>query len=236
MKPTISVITVTYNALEDLKKTLESIDHQQYTDMECIVVDGGSYDGTVAFLQSFQSHHPMKWISEPDKGIYDAMNKGMKMATGNYCIYMNAADTFVSDQTLTDVATQGMTADVVYGDILKQGKLKESLSPRNCHKMYYCHQSAFTRTECLQQFPFDIQHKMSADFKQSKQLFLAGKTFQHIPVIVCNYDTNGISNRKRSDGLMDNIKVIHEVDNFKEQIRLLPRLYFTYLLCLLRGK
>ena len=232
----ISVITVTYNALPALKKTLQSIFAQTYSHIETIVVDGASTDGTADYLSKLTPSTAFQYISEPDKGIYDAMNKGVSMAHGDYCLFLNAADTFATPQVLAAVVAQGLTEDVVYGDIIKQGNVKEAQEPHNSHKMYYCHQAVFTRTQCLRDFPFDLHHPMSADFKQSKQLFLAGKTFRHIPVIITNYDTTGVSNTHRSDGLRDNIRVIREVDTFCEQLRLLPRLCFTYCMCKVRGK
>ena len=232
----ISVITVTYNALPALKKTLQSIWEQTYPKVECIVVDGASTDGTPQYLTDLKPPVPLFYSSEPDQGIYDAMNKGVRMAHGEYCIFMNAADTFAGSHVLAEVVTQRMTDDVVYGDILKQDKIKQAAEPQNSHKMYYCHQAAFTRTQCLRDFPFDIIHRMSADFKQSKQLFLAGKSFKHIPVVITVYDTTGVSNTRRSAGLLDNVKVIREVDSWNEQIRLPPRLLFTYISCILRGK
>ena len=232
----ISVITVTYNALPALKKTLQSIFEQTYSYIEIIVVDGASTGGTTEFLSALTPSSSFQYISEPDEGIYDAMNKGVRMASGEYCIFMNAADTFATPQVLADVIEHGLNADVVYGDILKQGIVKVAQEPHNSHKMYYCHQAVFTRTSCLREFPFDLHHPMSADFKQSKQLFLSGKTFSHIPIVITNYDTSGISNTHRSDGLMDNILVIRGVDTFTEQCRLLPRLFFTYCICKIRGK
>ena len=232
----ISIITVTYNALPALKKTLQSIFAQTVHQVEIIVVDGASRDGTPEYLSALTPSSSFHFISEPDKGIYDAMNKGVRMASGEYCIFMNAADTFATPQVLADVIEQGLNADVVYGDILKQGIVKVAQEPHNSHKMYYCHQAVFTRTSCLLEFPFDLHHPMSADFKQSKQLYLAGKTFRHIPVVITDYDTSGVSNTHRSDGLMDNIRVIREVDTFLEQLRLLPRLCFTYCMCKVRGK
>lgn len=232
----ISVITVTYNALPALKKTLQSVWEQTYPQVECIVVDGASTDGTPQYLADLKPTIPLIYTSAPDQGIYDAMNKGIAMAHGEYCIFMNAADTFVGPQALEEVVAQGMVDDVVYGDILKEGNIKPAAKPQNSHKMYYCHQAVFTRTQCLRDFPFDTSHKMSADFKQSKQLFLAGKSFRHIPIVVTDYDTTGISNTRRSNGLLDNIKVIRETDSWKEQVRLLPRLLFSYISCKFRGK
>lgn len=232
----ISVITVTYNALPALKQTLQSVWAQTYPEVECIVVDGASTDGTPQYLAGLKPTIPLIYTSAPDHGIYDAMNKGIAMAHGEYCIFMNAADTFVGPQALEEVVAQGMADDVVYGDILKEGNIKHAATPRNSHKMYYCHQAVFTRTQCLRDYPFDISHTMSADFKQAKQLFLAGKSFKHIPVVITAYDTTGISNIRRSKGLLDNIKVIHETDSWKDQLRFLPRLLFTYISCKLRGR
>ena len=85
-------------------------------------------------------------------------------------------------------------------------------------------------------FPFDIRYRMSADFKQTKQLFLNGNSFLKLDMPVAIFDTSGVSNTNRSAGLWENMSVICEVDGFLDKIRLLPRLYFTYLMCRLRGK
>ena len=102
--------------------------------------------------------------------------------------------------------------------------------------MPFCHQSSLTRTSCLRQQPFDISHRMSADLKFFKQLLLAGHQFQQVPFPIAVFDTTGVSNARRSAGLADNIRVIREVDNWRDRLRLLPRLYFVYLLCRLKGK
>lgn len=288
-QPLITVITVAFNALEALKETAQSTWMQDYPNLEYIIVDGASKDGTKEWLREIEgteksgnngspgiSEHqnteaskyrnteaskprnieisnpqntktperkliaascPVRWISEPDKGIYDAMNKGAAMAKGEYCIFMNAGDTFVNEHVVSQLFAQAKAeADVIYGDIMKNGQLKGSLSPRNCHKMFYCHQAVFTRTACLREIPFDIKHRYSADFKQAKQLFLAGKNFQYINMPVANFDTQGVSNVHRSRGLWDNVKVVCEVDKFADKMRFLPHLVFPWLMCKLRGK
>lgn len=232
----ISVITVTFNAAQALKMTIDSVLAQDYRNIEYIIIDGASTDSSQQIAEAYAKEGKLLWQSEPDKGIYDAMNKGVKKATGDYCIFMNAGDTFASPTVITQLISKGMDADVIYGDIIKDGNIKRSLSPRNCHKMFYCHQSVFVRTALLRAFPFDIKHKMSADFKQAKQLFLAKKTFKQTDVVVANFDTNGVSNTQRSRGLYDNMSIVWEVDNVYDKIRLLPRLFFTYLMCRLRGK
>ncbi len=249
-KPLITIVTVAFNALDALKQTARSVWEQDYPNTEYIIVDGASTDGTREWLESQQVNEStsclVRWISEPDKGIYDAMNKGVAMANGEYCIFMNAGDTFVDEHVISKIFGEvekriegghsSSMPDVVYGDIMKDGQLKGSLSPRNCHKMFYCHQSVFTRTRCLREFPFDIKHRYSADFKQAKQMYLAGKAFQHISMPVANFDTHGVSNTQRSKGLWDNVKVVCEVDGFADKMRFLPHLLFPWFMCKLRGK
>ncbi len=231
----ITVVTVAYNAVAALRLTAQNVLAQNYPHLEYIIVDGGSSDGTVDYLQSLPQERVI-WVSEPDNGIYDAMNKAIRMATGEYCIFMNAGDRFAATDTLIQVVRLMDGSDVVYGDITKNEKIKRAISPRNCHKMYYCHQAVFTRTTCLREYPFDTSHRFSADFKQAKLLFLAGKSFQQLPITVANFDTQGISNTQRSRGLWDNILVVREVDSLIERLRLLPRLFITWAVCRMRGK
>lgn len=232
----ITVITVTFNAREALERTIQSVIRQDYSALEYIIIDGGSQDGSLELIKQY-SPQLAHWTSEPDRGIYDAMNKGIACAQGEYCIFMNAGDTFTDEHVVSRVFSElHPAADVIYGDILKNGRLKISLSPRNCHKMFYCHQSAFTSTACLLAFPFDTAHRYSADFKQAKQLILAGKRFRHLPVAVAHFDTHGVSNTQRSKGLWDNVKVVCETDSFVDKCRFLPHLLWPWLMCKLRGK
>lgn len=232
----ITVITVTFNAREALERTIQSVIRQDYSALEYIIIDGGSQDGSLELINQY-SPQLAHWTSEPDRGIYDAMNKGIACAQGEYCIFMNAGDTFTDEHVVSRVFSElHPAADVIYGDILKNGRLKKSLSPRNCHKMFYCHQSAFTSTACLLDFPFDTAHRYSADFKQAKQLILAGKRFRHLPVAVAHFDTHGVSNTQRSKGLWDNVKVVCETDRFADRCRFLPHLLLPWLVCKVRGK
>ena len=212
----ITVITVTFNAREALERTIQSVIRQDYSALEYIIIDGGSQDGSLELIKQY-SPQLAHWTSEPDRGIYDAMNKGIACAQGEYCIFMNAGDTFTDEHVVSRVFSElHPAADVIYGDILKNGRLKISLSPRN--------------------FPFDITHRYSADFKQAKQMFLSGLTFLHVPVAVANFDTHGVSNTQRSRALWDNVRVVCEVDKWTERVRLLPHLLFPWIVCKLRGK
>lgn len=231
----VTIITVCRNHAQLLERTIQSVESQTWQDKEYLVIDGASTDETMEVIQRHQASIT-RWVSEPDQGIYDAMNKGVRMAQGEWVIFMNAGDTFASDDTLRGVFGSPQDADVIYGDVIKGGRVKKAEAPHNAHRMFFCHQSAFVRTSCLRAFPFDTTHRMSADFKQIKQLYLSGKTFKQLDFPVANFDTQGVSNTSRSMGLYDNIRVIRETDCLVDQIRLLPRLYFTYLLCKMRGK
>lgn len=231
----VTIITVCRNHAQELERTIRSVESQTWQEREYLVIDGASTDDTLDVIKAHETSIT-RWISEPDQGIYDAMNKGVRMARGEWVIFMNAGDTFASDDTLQRVFGSPQNADVIYGDVIKGELVKEAEAPRNAHRMFYCHQSAFVRTRCLREFPFDIRHRMSADFKQVKQLYLSGKTFLQLDFPVANFDTQGVSNKNRSAGLYDNIQVIRETDSLWEQMKLLPRLYFTYLLCKIRGK
>ena len=231
----VTIITVCRNHAQELERTIRSVESQTWQEKEYLVIDGASTDDSLDVIKAHEASIT-RWVSEPDQGIYDAMNKGVKMAQGEWVIFMNAGDTFAGDDTLQRVFGNPLDADVIYGDVIKGELVKEAEAPRNAHRMFYCHQSAFVRTRCLREFPFDIRHRMSADFKQVKQLYLSGKTFRQLDFPVANFDIQGVSNRNRSAGLYDNIQVIRETDSLWEQMKLLPRLYFTYLLCKIRGK
>ena len=117
-KPRISIITVTYNASSVLEKTLSSVASQTYDNLEYVVVDGASKDDTLSIVDRWRNHIDIL-VSEPDKGLYDAMNKGARLATGDWILYMNADDIFVNEGVVADVAAfieAHPEAEVVYGD------------------------------------------------------------------------------------------------------------------------
>ena len=231
----VTIITVCRNHAQELERTIRSVESQTWQEKEYLVIDGASTDDSLDVIKAHEASIT-RWVSEPDHGIYDAMNKGVKMAQGEWVIFMNAGDTFAGDDTLQRVFGNPLDADVIYGDVIKGELVKKAEAPRNAHRMFYCHQSAFVKTSCLREFPFDIRHRMSADFKQVKQLYLSGKIFRQLDFPVANFDTQGVSNKNRSAALYDNILVIRETDDLWGQMRLLPRLWITYLICKIRGK
>lgn len=240
--PEITVVTVCRNALDGLRRTAESVLSQTYPNMEYVIIDGASTDGTADYVRSLGDKVAV-FVSEPDKGIYDAMNKGMAKASGEWVIFMNAGDTFYSADTVERVFGAGGLDGygVVYGDVAKDADesslvVKKAGAPCNSHRMFFCHQSAFYRRSEVLKEPFDIGHRMSADIHQVKRLYKKGVRFKQLDFPVAIFDTGGVSNVRRSAGLRDNISVVNELDGFADRLRLLPRLLVPYIMCRLKGK
>lgn len=236
-QPKVSVITVTFNAADMLEKTLRSVEAQQYVPMEIIIVDGKSTDGTLDIIHRHESRIT-KWVSEPDNGIYDAMNKGVRMATGEWVLFMNAGDTFASDDVLQRVFSENRDSfGVLYGDVVKDGGVKKAPSEYYLyHRMLFCHQSSLTRRRLLLRSPFDTNHRLSADYKFFIVKYLGGIKFGYVGFPIANFDTTGVSNARRSLGLFDNMKVIHEIIPFPTSLQLILHLLVPYIMCKLRGK
>lgn len=126
----ISVVTVCYNAVETLEETMLSVLHQTYPDIEYIIIDGGSTDGTVDIIKKYADRLAY-WVSEPDKGIYDAMNKGIDIATGDYINFMNAGDKFYQHNTVASLLESFTIMEpttIIYGDTLVKHKNRISLN------------------------------------------------------------------------------------------------------------
>jgi glycosyltransferase involved in cell wall biosynthesis len=198
--PHISVVTINFNHLTDLQKTFANVISQTYQDLEYIVIDGGSQDGTVDFLQEntkFLSY----WISEPDNGIYDAMNKGTKVAKGEWIIFMNSGDLFSQDNTIEQVAPYlDRVNDVVYGgyESITDDRYGRRISERQpsdlsliWHQIPTCHQSVFVRRELQVQYPFDTSFSWCADLDFLARLYQLGSKFQEVPTIIAKFDTSG---------------------------------------------
>lgn len=199
----ISVITVNRNNREGLQKTLESIASQTVRPFECIVVDGASTDGGAALLRAFDGI--ITWsVSEPDKGIYQAMNKGVSHAGGDYCLFMNSGDCFASDTVLAALEETGPSADIIAGDTLvlsdppHQKRAPEQVSLRFLFNESLCHQSVLIKTALLRQHPYDEDLKIVSDRKFFLQtLVFDNASYQAVPIDIAAYDVSGYSARNR---------------------------------------
>ena len=114
-QPKLSVITIVYNNVHDIERTMLSVIRQTYPDIEYLVIDGASTDGTVAVIERY-AHRISRWVSEPDEGIYDAMNKGLAMATGDYVLFMNSGDEIYDEHTVEAVFATAPDAAIYYGE------------------------------------------------------------------------------------------------------------------------
>jgi glycosyltransferase involved in cell wall biosynthesis len=242
--PLITVVTVVYNGAALLDKTIQSVTTQRYAPIEYIVIDGASTDGTMDIVKKYKMRIT-KWLSEKDTGIYNAMNKGIRMASGEWICFLNCGDVFVDSESVgkvaEEIASDKANAAVIYGNILiaqADGTYKEKVAkePGNLHRMFFCHQSAFVKTGVMRQYLFDERYKMSADLKFFKQCYYGKQLFRHLnhPLVV--YDKSGISNTSRKKGLRENVAVVKEMDKGFDKILFLLRLYFVIYWRALLGK
>lgn len=192
----LSIITITYNNLDGLKRTTESIRYQTWKDFEWIVIDGGSNDGSKEYIESLVPQ-PDYWISEKDNGVYNAQNKGIAKASGEYIICMNAGDKFHSPSTLLEVFRNEINADIVYGDWIRCNA-HESIEynpPKKLPPLFFyysniCHQAMLTKASVLKENPFDESLKIFADWKKWRELKYSGHSFEYVPVVICDYDSS----------------------------------------------
>lgn len=198
----VSIVTICYNNLQGLRKTAESVLSQTCRNFEWIIIDGGSSDGSGEYIRNELSEHAAFWCSERDGGIYEAQNKGIAKATGEYVICMNAGDTFADSMTLEKVAATAHTADILYGDWVYDAgeteRLIKSPSKVSVADLIYgnciCHQSAFVRTSLMQKSPFDLSYRIFADWAKFRELLLDGATTEYLPFTVCRFEAGvGIS-------------------------------------------
>lgn len=187
----ISIITATYNSATTVRDTIESVLRQTYTDYEYIIKDGGSKDDTLDICKEFEPKFggQMKIISAPDKGIYDAMNKGVEAATGNVVGLLNSDDFFTSDDVLQTIAEAFNMNDIdaVYGDIhfVKDGALDKQVryySSKLFHRKWMrfgfmpAHPSFYCKKSCYEKFGyFDTSFKIAADFENLLRLIFKGR-------------------------------------------------------------
>lgn len=196
----LSIITVNLNNKEGLEKTLNSIISQTFKDYEWIVIDGGSTDGSKELIEENAKYFSF-WVSEPDKGVYNAMNKGMSHVHGEYVNFMNSGDVFYDNMTLAKVFNEHLDGDMVYGDwlISKEGKTTFVQAPDKVTLDFFydnniCHQAMFIKSSILKNEGYDENFKIVADWVRWIKMLLDGQTVQHIHHTICIYDkNNGLS-------------------------------------------
>ena len=224
----ISVVTICYNAVEVIEKTMLSVLNQTYPNVEYIIIDGGSTDGTVDIIKKYADRLAY-WVSEPDNGIYDAMNKGIAVATGEYINFMNAGDVFYNDTVLSEFVPQiNRDSTIIYGDfvrVLKKAQYRQStLDLTGLSKgMVFCHQSTFIKTEFHKQSPYITTFKSAGDYKFLYDAYFVYKVkFQYIPVVVSAFDnTGGISKDNYWLSYKEQLRIWNEPDTLYKRCRVL---------------
>lgn len=202
----VSIITVVYNGVSSLKKTMDSVFSQSWNDIEYIIIDGGSTDGTYDIIK--QSEDKLAyWCSEPDKGVYDAMNKGIKKATGDWICFLNSGDIFTYDNSLELMLNEASDdIDVLYANSIELSEVvnKKIEASDNIDKMQYYplyrHGSSLVRTELQRRFLFDLSKSdvlgYALDWDMIYKMYRTGCKFKKINVYMESYQKEGLSNHQ----------------------------------------
>jgi len=222
-----SIITITFNPGELLNRTALSILNQSYTNFEYLIIDGNSSDGTQSEIQKiatlFQEKNiSMRWISEPDKGIYDAMNKGLKLAMGDYVWFMNAGDTIANSNTLEaiikSIPSDKSEPDFIYGETLivdSNGKImgeRRLKAPNNLTwrsfkmGMLVCHQSMLVKRSLAPEY--NLNYHYSSDFEWTIRCLKQTSNIHHSELVISHFLDGGVSKKKMQASLKERFDIM----------------------------
>ena len=195
--PLISIITVSYNAAATIEQTILSVINQDFVDYEYIIVDGGSTDGTVDIIKKYQDRITL-WVSEPDRGIYDAMNKGIRYAKGEYVYFLGGDDLLFDNQVLKNVNSYMMDKRTVYyGNVLFEKRNVIYDGKFNLAKIVtrnISHQSIFYPKEIFEKYSFETKYKIFADYELNLKLYgNSSYSFVYIPLTIALFNDEGAS-------------------------------------------
>lgn len=220
---TVSIITVVYNACEDLRITMESVFAQTYPAIEYVVVDGASTDGTLELIKD-NADRIHTWVSEPDKGLYDAMSKAIRMATGDFLWFVNAGDLIYQPDTLERIMGTALPdSDVLYGEVMiidEQGhpvgtrselttrKLPDHLTWKSMrYGMVVCHQGFLARRELAEAYQ---EGNWVADLDWVIRILKKSRRNTLVPGILASFQEGGVSTQKRKASLRDRFLVLQQ--------------------------
>ncbi len=235
-KPFLSIITIVYNNAKGIERTLLSVLNQTYKPIEYIVIDGGSDDGTLDILQKYETSIS-KFISEPDKGIYDAMNKGLALATGDYVLFMNSGDEIYAPDTVEKVFACADNADIYYGETEMINNKLESLGRRR-HKapdeftwksfkygMNISHQAIYVKRSLT--IPYNqSNYQLSADIDWILNIAKRSSKIVNTRQYVAKYLVGGMSKKKHLQSLKERYQI------FKEYYGFIPNLFNHFIIAI----
>ncbi len=198
----LSIITINFNNLDGLRKTFDSVVLQTFDDFEWIVIDGGSTDGCREFIEQ-HSEHFSYWCSEPDNGIYNAINKGIAHAKGEYLQFLHSGDCLYEPDTLKKVFREKHDGDILYGDaicIYPDGSILDKKYPETVSLNYFKHdvinhQASFFRHEVFDGHPYNEGYRIASDWAYCFEAVCRGLEFKHLNQTIVTYDNGGISSK-----------------------------------------
>lgn len=216
--PELSIITINYNNADGLKKTIQSVINQSFADYEYIIIDGGSTDNSAELIKKY-SDKITYWISEKDQGIYNAQNKGIARATGNYCLFLNSGDYLVDDKVLAKVHSYNLSADIIYGDMQTNGengknrhlKMPDKIGVKRLYADTVWHPVSFIKRELFSLYGnYDEQFKIVADYEFFVRVIIKRNvSTKHIPVEISVFDTTGLSSdMTKKDQLIQERRIV----------------------------
>lgn len=212
----ITVVTVCYNSEETIEETIKSVLGQTYEEKEYLIIDGNSSDGTMDIVRKYECNECMRVISESDNGLYDAMNKSLGMAKGEYIIFLNSGDVFCDENVLKDMASH-LTEDIVYGNVIRRkhgGDIVEKYPGK--HKLFWLllqgkmvsHQVLFTKTEIMRNYGFDESYKITADFN-----FLVRAVHDKCSLHYVDRNVSIMENREGISARPENLNIMQTEDD-----------------------
>ena len=232
-QPKLSVITIVYNNVSDIERTLLSVLNQTYANIEYIIIDGASTDGTMDILRSYESRLS-RLISEKDAGIYDAMNKGLLEATGDYVLFMNSGDEIYAFDTVEKVFASHPDADIYYGETEMFDESWESLGQRR-HKapenftwkdfkygMSISHQAIYIRKAITG--PYDLSYKLSSDIDWILNAAKKAKKIVNTRMYVAKYLVGGMSKKRHRQSLIERFHIL------SKHYGLIPNLFHHFVI------
>jgi glycosyltransferase involved in cell wall biosynthesis len=221
--PKLSVITIVYNNVAAIERTMLSVLNQTYKNIEYILIDGASTDGTIDVINLYKDRLA-KFISAPDKGIYDAMNKGLALATGDYVLFMNSGDEIYSPETVAAVFASAISGDIYYGETEMFDENWKSLGQRR-HRapehfdwhsfkfgMNISHQAIYIKRSLTQ--PFDLKYKYSSDIDWILKATKKSSSIVNTHLYVAKYLVGGISKQKHLASLKERFKILSHYYGF----------------------
>lgn len=232
----VSIIIATYNAAETLRAALSSVHNQAFSDWECIVVDGGSKDGTVDIIKDFSDKDlRYRWISEPDGGVYNAFNKGWRMARGEWIYYLGADDEILPNTFMSIFEQKIEDSGVIYGNYLtrSQGKveiIKSHSDPSFLRKYNTSHQAVIMRRKVIEELKgFNERYRLCADYDIMVRAYLKKYIFKYVDINFAVFTIGGISSNSLGTESWYIRKQNHTVNLFVNTWILLKRLLVHFL-------